>query len=397
MPAPLNILFIQAQARFGADAAVHSHLMRALDRREFRVHLACTVGEDDTVPPALAEFSKLKDVELKRVRFAPTLVHRSGADILRALRAGAGFPSDFLELRRYARREKIAIVHGSDRPRSSLYTVALAKLAGARSVIHVHLKWSRDYGRVPSFAVDHADACFSISKYVTESIVATGKPRSQVHTILNGVDFTRWDPELDPSVVRREFGIAPGAPLLASVSRLFNWKGHRELLRALALVKDTVPDVRLLIVGTDFSPTPEGSYRAELQALAGELKILDRVVFTGERKDIPSIMAAMDVFALPSFEEPFGLVFIEAMAMRKPVVALDNGGTPEVVEHGKTGLLSPSGDIPALAANIARLLKDPALRASFGAAGRERALEHFSAERMARDAGDAYQAIAASR
>jgi glycosyltransferase involved in cell wall biosynthesis len=86
-------------------------------------------------------------------------------------------------------------------------------------------------------------------------------------------------------------------------------------------------------------------------------------------------------------------VFLEAMAMRRPVAAVNNGGTPEVVEHGRTGLLSPPWDVPALAANIATLLRDPALRAEMGARGRERVLEHFTAQRMAREVGAAYERI----
>ena len=79
-----------------------------------------------------------------------------------------------------------------------------------------------------------------------------------------------------------------------------------------------------------------------LREQARELGIEKNVIFTGPRSDIAELLAACDVFALPSFEEPFGLVFAEAMAMKRPVVALANGGTPEVVEHGKCGLLSSS-------------------------------------------------------
>jgi len=104
-------------------------------------------------------------------------------------------------------------------------------------------------------------------------------------------------------------------------------------------------------------------------------------------------MAACDVFTLPSFEEPFGLVYLEAMAMRRPVIAVDNGGVPEVVEHARSGLLSPPLDVPALANNILTLLRDRELRVRMGNYGRARVLEHFSAQRMARDAGEAYQRI----
>jgi glycosyltransferase involved in cell wall biosynthesis len=104
-------------------------------------------------------------------------------------------------------------------------------------------------------------------------------------------------------------------------------------------------------------------------------------------------MAACDVFTMPSFQEPFGLVFLEAMAMQRPVVAVDNGGTPEVVEHGRAGLLSKYQDVEALAANIVTLLGDRELRARMGAYGRTRVLDYFNAKRMASDAGAAYETV----
>jgi glycosyltransferase involved in cell wall biosynthesis len=173
-----------------------------------------------------------------------------------------------------------------------------------------------------------------------------------------------------------------------SVARLFRGKGHFELLRALALVKRKYPNVRLAVVGSDY---PAGSgVTGTLKEHARELGILENVVFAGQRSDIASLLAACDVFSLPSFEEPFGLVFAEAMAMKRPVVALTSGGTPEVVEHGKCGLLSPPGDIDALAANLQRLLDDPALRTRFGEFGRGRVEEHFTPQRMASDFAGLY-------
>jgi len=241
--------------------------------------------------------------------------------------------------------------------------------------------------------VRSADAVFSISRFVAETVVATGTPRERVHTILNCVDPSRWDPNIDGSGVRREFGVPTNAPLLASVSRLFGQKGQRELLRALALVRKEVPEVRLLIVGEDDVHVHGSSFTDELKVLAKDLGVADRVVFTGGRSDIPQIMAACDVFSMPSFEEPFGLVFLEAMAMARPVVALNNGGTPEVVEHGRSGLLSAPFDVAALAGHLVGLLTDGELRARMGAYGRARVLAYFNPHRMARDAREAYEAI----
>ncbi len=180
-----------------------------------------------------------------------------------------------------------------------------------------------------------------------------------------------------------------GAPLIVSMGRLFRQKGYFELLGALALVKPKHPNVRLAVVGSDY---PEGSGMTEmLKAHARQLGVGENVVFTGQRSDVPSLLAACDVFSLPSFDEPFGLVFAEAMAMKRPVAALTNGGTPEVVEHGKCGLLSEPGNIDALAGNLLRLLDDPALRTQFGEYGRKRVEEHFTPQRMASDFAALYE------
>ena len=108
-------------------------------------------------------------------------------------------------------------------------------------------------------------------------------------------------------------------------------------------------------------------------------------------------MAACDIYAMPSFEEPFGMVYVEAMALERPVVALDNGGRKEIVVDGVTGLLSDVGDIDGLAANILRLIEDPDLRRQMGAAGRRRALEHFTPAAMARPIEALYRQLAGRR
>jgi glycosyltransferase involved in cell wall biosynthesis len=393
MQAKINVLFLHSQIGFGADSAIHAHLMRHLDRERFDIHVACARGDGLDVPPSLAKFREIPRVRLRGIAFAPGFHHRDRDTIVREARAALTFPFDFLSLVEYVRRHRIHLVHGTDRPRDSAYALGLAKLTGAKSIVHVHVAWSESYSRPTRLGVHHADAVFSISRFVTETILATGVPRHRVHTILNCVDPAQWDPGLDGAAVRREFGVPSTAPLLVSVSRLFAQKGQRELLRALAIVREELPDVRLLIVGADAFHVHGSSFTHELKSLARELGVTDQVVFTGERSDIPAIMAACDVFTMPSQEEPFGLVFLEAMAMRKPVVALDNGGTPEVVEHGRSGLLAKEGDIAAFARHVVTLVKDPELRSRMGAHGRSRVVDYFNAQRMAGDAGRAYEAV----
>lgn len=397
MSEKIGVLYIVAQEAFGADSAVHADIMRQLDRERFSVHIACTDGGGGVVPPSLAVMQKIPNASLRVTRFAPSLRQRDARAIWKGARSLVALGSDFRALREYVLREKIRIVHSTERPRDSAYNVALCKLTGAASIVHVHVKWSEQYSRLAKWGVAHADAVFSISQYVTGTLLAMGRPAASIYTVLNGIGTSKWDPDTDGAELRREFGIAPGTLLLASISRLFSWKGQRELLRAFALVHAELPDVELLIVGADDRLVEPDSFTAELKQLAQSLGVAHKVRFTGARSDIPKVLAACDLFTLPSFEEPFGLVFLEAMAMRRAVVAVNNGGTPEVVEHGRTGLLSAPWDISALAANILTLLRDPELRARMGQNGRERVLQHFDAKRMANDAAVAYEQIASGR
>jgi glycosyltransferase involved in cell wall biosynthesis len=392
MSEKIGVLFVLAQEEFLADAAVHVDLMRYLARERFEVHVACAAADGRDEPPSLRNLRQIPGLRVRPTHFVPK-AGASGFSALAQLISGLpAVPADFLDLGRYVRANRIRIIHSTDRPRNALYSVLLGKLTGAKSIVHMHVKWSTAYGRAARWSVQEADAVFAISEYVRGTVVADGRAPGDVHTVLNAIDPARWDPAADGAALRRELGVPDDVPLLASVSRLFEWKGQRELLQAFALVRAEHPNARLLIVGQDASG--EGApFTQELKQLTTELKLSEHVSFTGGRSDIPRVMAACDIFALPSFEEPFGLVFLEAMAMARPVIAIGNGGTPEVVEHGKSGLLSAPWDVPGLAANISQLLADPALRARMGLHGRERVLDYFNAHRMASDAARAYEAV----
>jgi glycosyltransferase involved in cell wall biosynthesis len=261
--------------------------------------------------------------------------------------------------------------------------VVLAALTGAKALIHVHVNYGDWMSRGVTWALGRADAIVGVSRHTVRTFVEAGYQPDRVHAVLNAIEPSRWDPSLDPAPGRASLAVPDGAPLIVSIARLFRGKGHFELLSALAQVKRKYPNVRLAVVGSDY-PADSGTTHM-LKQHARELGIEQNVVFTGQCSDVAVLLAACDIFSLPSFEEPFGLVFAEAMAMKRPVAALTSGGTPEVVEHGKCGLLSPPGDIDALAANILRLLDDPALRAQFGEYGRLRIEQHFTPQRMASD------------
>lgn len=196
-----------------------------------------------------------------------------------------------------------------------------------------------------------------------------GIPPHKARTLFNGIDVDRFA-HPDPAArarVRTELHIADDAPVVAVVGRMAPEKGHDVLIRAMPSLRLRCPDAVLLVAG-------DGPTRAACETLARSLALDSAVRFAGQRTDIPDILAAADVVALPSrWGEGLPGVVIEAIAAGKPVVAFPVAGTVDVVVHERTGLIVPQDDGPAMAAALARLLTDDDLRARMADACREHA------------------------
>src|SRR5262249_50393809 len=155
-------------------------------------------------------------------------------------------------------------------------------------------------------------------------------------------------------------------------------KNHHLFLEASALVAQTDPAARFVIVG-------DGVLRADLERLAQQAGIAERVIFTGWRRDLPGIYADLDVLAVTSNNEGTPVSAIEAMAAGCPVVATKVGGLPDLIREGETGYLVPPGDAPAVATAWSRLLQHPELARCMGETARKAARERFSAPRLISD------------
>lgn len=225
------------------------------------------------------------------------------------------------------------------------------------------------------------DRYLAVSAAIADALVRNyGWPAAKIEVVYNAVDLDRFR---DPVAVGiRDELAAPGRPLVLTVARLSDQKGHPTLLEAVA----EVPEAEFALAG-------EGPERERLEALAARLGVADRVHFLGRREDVPELLAACDVFALPSLYEGSSLAVMEAMAAGRAVVSSAIGGTDELVEDGRDGLLVPPGDTAALAAALRRLLGDQRLRDSLAAAGRERVEREFGREAMARRVEAAYAEV----
>ena len=219
------------------------------------------------------------------------------------------------------------------------------------------------------------DRLIAVSRSIVDKLHQEGRDTAPISLIHNGVDLQRYDHQGPCCTLREEYDLPAEGPIVGVVARLEPEKGHPTLLEAWRAVAAAVPDATLLVVG-------EGSRRAALEALAVELGVADRVVFTGRRDDVPAVTAALDVAVLPSYREALGLTILEAMALSRPVVASNVGGIPEMVEDGVTGLLVPPRDPDALAAAIIRLLRDHPLADTLARAGHDLVHERFCIELM---------------
>ncbi len=287
-----------------------------------------------------------------------------------------------VSLGRLIRGANAAVVHANG-SRAMVYAGLAAKWVGRPVVWHVRVADSDGWLDRVLFRL--ADRVI-VNSHAVGRRFAWADP-CKVLCIHNGVDTVRFAPRPVSNDLRKRLGFAEGEPVVASVGRFVAYKGYGDLLDAAVLVQKIKPDTHWVLVG-------EGELRSELEARSRALNLGACVHFTGWLDDVRDVLALCDVFVLPSRGEHFGRVLIEAMAMGKPVVATDEGGVPEIVRHGETGLLVPSGLPAALARAILTILDDPAYAESLGAAGRERVEREFSLSRHVAQVERLYSGLA---
>lgn len=265
--------------------------------------------------------------------------------------------------------------------------VAAARIAGVPSVVHGehgtiqrrrrNLLVQRTFWRL-------TDRVLSVSSHhASELASVVGFPESRITVLPNGVDNRRFHgARRGRQSVRDSMGFGGDDIAVGTVGRLVPVKNQRLLIDAFSRLPGPPSRRKLVVVG-------DGPLENALRAHAENAGCADRVRFPGRRSDIPEVMAAMDIFALPSLSEGMSNTILEAMSSRLPVIATAVGGNPELVVDGVTGMLVPTDDADAMARALAVLVQDAAKRKAMGDKGRERVLREFSLDAMVRN----YQAL----
>jgi glycosyltransferase involved in cell wall biosynthesis len=308
---------------------------------------------------------------------AAQLAHENCQLITLARRPGRDFRAAW-RLASHLRRLKIEVVHAHQY--SPFFYAALARLVPFHRFKIIFTEHGRHFPDIVSplrrtanrWFLNHlADAVSAVSDFSAASLAEKdGFHGPSIVVIENGVDIQRFN---GPASLRN-LDLDRGRRYLVCVARFHPVKDHATLLRAFAIVARQRSDVDLLLVG-------DGPLRGDLEKLARELGIEERVRFVGLRHDVPGLLRAAEIFVLTSLSEAAPLTVLEAMASRLPVVVTAVGGNPEIVRDGVDGYLAPRGDAPAIASAILSLLDDPKAAGALGAAGAARVRERYSLER----------------
>jgi glycosyltransferase involved in cell wall biosynthesis len=299
-------------------------------------------------------------------------------------------PAEVARLAAWMRRKRVEIVntHSSN----DGWTAGLAaRLAGCRLVRSRHIEvdypnrfWSGiAYRTLPHHVLTTSD------RIAGRLIDELNLPRERVTCIATGIDLERFHPSR-PGTVRQELGLPDHVPLVGMISVLRSWKGHVTFLEAAEKLLAQRP-IHLVITG-------DGPGRAEITEKIERMPWRGNVTLLGHRADVKNVLASLDVLVLPSYaHEGIPQIILQAQAMGRPVVATRIGGIPEVVEDGVTGLLLEPRDPAALAASIARVLDDRALRTRLGEAERKYAETHHGIDRMGARLLDLYESLDSTR
>jgi glycosyltransferase involved in cell wall biosynthesis len=305
------------------------------------------------------------------------------------------------KLYRFIRKERYHIVHTHSSKAGVLGRIA-AHLAGTPIIVHTlhslvfheYQPWivNKLWRAIKKFCAPLTDHFISVSSIISEKAISAGIARPEKFTtIYSGMELDWFlNAEVDRQAVRREFGIPDQALVVGKIARLFNLKGHDQLMDAAPAIVERHPDVRFFLIG-------DGVLHDHLVARARRAGILDNFVFAGlvARERIPEMISAMDVVVHTSLREGLARVLPQALAMAKPCVSFDIDGAPEVVIPGETGYLVQPGDAEGLTDAVTRLLTDGVLRAQMGAAGRRRVDPAFRAETMVAEINKVYTELIA--
>ena len=368
-----RVLFLEAFTAFGGSGSTLFYMLQHLDRERFDVLVASYLKAEshhlDMIKSLGIPFIPLSS---RRQSFhsgsLPFVKNCRNRHMRKLLVAGAWLYKTLavdlpvvIRLVRLLRSEKISVAVMHNDLHYHTAGVVASRLAGVSCIVRKAGGIGEGH-RIKRLLTRWVDAVVAISNATRDDQLLNPATR-RVVLIHEGVDLTRFDAAADPEEARAKLDLPCGKKIVGSAARLVEGKGQKELIRAAAEVVREYPDVVFYIAGSH-NPVDEGgsSVLKDLQNLARELGVSNQVIFGGWQNDMPSVLAAFDIFVHcpTTFIEGLCIANVEAMASGKPTIVSENGGLPDAVVEGVTGFIVPPGDIDALASH-SQAVRDPEL------------------------------------
>ncbi len=355
---PARLLFLNHSLDTGGIETLIVDLLNGLPADEFVAGVAVFEGGGALEPLVRDRGFELTDLN-KRAGFDPALV---------------------LRLRRMLSRERIDIVHTHN---YSAWLYAVLATTGMREVKLVHTEHSLVEGNLrrryfaERFCAARTRHTVAVSEDVKRKMVEMCRiPAARIAVVTNGIDTDRFKPSAETrAAVRRELGIDADEFVLGTVGRLVAVKDHASLILAFSRMRREVPEARLVIVG-------DGPEKSALERLADANGLGDELLLAGDRRDVPSLLCAFDLYVVSSLSEGFSISILEAMSSGLPLVATAVGGNREILGEPENGLLVPADDSDALAGALERMRVNAALRATAARHNRDKILREYSMQTM---------------
>jgi glycosyltransferase involved in cell wall biosynthesis len=293
-------------------------------------------------------------------------------------------------------RERVQVLHLNNGVGVGNELLIASKLLGIRSVIHQRgivpvTPWAGWLGR-------RADHVICVSSAARDNLIAHGLSPARCTAIHNGINMAELLGKIKrtPWKVRDDLGIADDRVIVGLAGMIRPWKGQMVLVEAMAQLHHRYPALLALIMGGVSDKEPADTlYLNQIRQYIDDHGLQSCITLLDYQANAPEFLQIFDVMVHTAVEpEPFSRVVIEGMALGRPIVASANGGTPEAIEDGVSGYLVPGGDAGALAAGIARLVDDPALRATIGRGARDKVERLFLIESHVSRTEDVYRRIA---
>lgn len=295
----------------------------------------------------------------------------------------------FLQLLWTAWRFKADLIHANNEPLCNRAALLVAKILGIPSISHVR----GDPGSLHSVHWTYSlpDHFISVSHWVANGM--TGRlnvPTEKISVVYDGIDLDKLNLSADDTLFRQQFNISKDAFAVGLVGLLIPWKGQHVFIDAAKLLKNEIPNLKMLIIGG----TPDDciDYENELKKRVADEHLTDTICFTGHISDMPNVYKGLDIVVSASTSpEPLGTVVIEAMAMGCALIVPNHGGGAEMVEHDKTGLHFKSKEAASLAESILTMYKNPKVAQQLGHQAKAKALSTFSIDHHTQQIEKIYQ------